>query len=246
MEVTKREILFSTIILAIMVGLGVWISNSISSALFEKNASVMTAIKIDSDTDKFDYIGRTDAGDFLANGRIITVHPVSIPDISGEYMIIKKIKEEYRLHTRTYTTSDGKGHTTVHTQTYHSWDYVSDEKFIADSLEFLQKRFGMNDIKYHKSLKYHSTSKERNNIRYVYEVFPTYEEGCMIGVCKDKTYNDLTFKANYTYNQIIDKTKNNSTMLIVLYWIVWTIITGLLIWGFYYFANKWLEDNKNN
>lgn len=89
-EVTKREILFSVTILCAMVGLGVLISNRIMSDWSERQSDVFSATRIYGDSSKFDYIMRTDAGNFMADGRIEAANPVSLTEIDGKYMDIRK------------------------------------------------------------------------------------------------------------------------------------------------------------
>ena len=241
MEITKREILFSTIIFSLMLGLGVWLSNPILSSVHEKELRYASSVRVYTDSE-FDYIRRTDAGDFLAEGRLSAIDPVSIPDIPGKYMEISKEKEKYTMHVQTYTTSDGKGHTTVHKRTYWSLDHVHTDHFVSDSVMFLGNSFGENDIKFNRNLSYHSTIKESSHIRYIYRVYPTDTLGLVIGNCKDKSYNSMEFKPGMNiekFNENINSRTNGQTFI---YWFLWFIVTGLLIFLFYYFENKWLED----
>lgn len=245
MEITKREILFSVIIFSIMLGIGLWLSNPILFPAKEKQLEIISAVQVDNDVNKFDYIGRTDVGDFLANGRILAIKPVSIPDIPGMYMVIEKEKERYTMHTRTVTTSDGKGHTHTRVETYWSWDHVSTDTFHCDSLEFLQKRFAYNAIKYKKHLTYYKTIKESSTIRYIYRTYPIFAEGCLQGDVSNKSYNNLIFTDGYTITDVIKAAENRITLYTFLYWFIWTLITAGLIIGFYYLENNWLEDNND-
>ena len=61
---------------------------------------------------------------------------------------------------------------------------------------------------------------------------------------KNKTYNNLVFNHNKSVQDIIDSVENKITISKVLYWFIWLLITGGLIFGFYYLENNWLEDNK--
>ena len=118
-KITWREVLFSVIIVAALYGLGVWLSNPILSSSTEKAQKVIAAIKV-ADPHKFDHIRRTNAGSFLADGYLIANDTIRLEELPGKYSRVKKVKEEYRLHVETYTTTDSKGHTTTHTRTYHS------------------------------------------------------------------------------------------------------------------------------
>ena len=69
-------------------------------------------------------------------------------------------------------------------------------------------------------------------------------DGCMTGNVKDKTYNHLVFNHNRTAQNIIDSAETKITISKVLYWFMWLLITGGLIFGFYYLENNWLEDDN--
>ena len=70
MTVTKREILFSIIILSAMMSIGVLISTPIISSLSRKALMISSSVQA-NDSLKFGYIGRTEAGNFLAEGDLI-------------------------------------------------------------------------------------------------------------------------------------------------------------------------------
>ena len=244
MEVTKREILFSTLILSIMLGIGLWLSNPILFNVKQTELEYISAVQIDQDPEKFDYIERTDVGMFLANGTMEAVAPVSIPDIAGQYMIIRKVKERYTMHTRTVTETDSKGHTHTRTETYWSWDHVSTENFRTERVEFLQKTFFINNVDFKENLDYHSTIKESSSIRYVYYTYPKRVEGCMEGITENKHFYNLKFYKNYTIEDTINQVEFRSKSLTVLYWFIWFLLTAGLIVLFYYAENNWLEDEE--
>ena len=62
-KITLREVLFSTIIICIMVGLGIWIRNPILRSSAESAMKVTSSVKV-NDNEKFAYIRRTNAGIF--------------------------------------------------------------------------------------------------------------------------------------------------------------------------------------
>lgn len=242
MEITKREILFSIIIFVIMLGIGLWLVNPILFPVKQRQLEVISAVQIDRDVDKFDYIGRTDVGEFISEGTIYAIKPVSIPDIPGSYMVIEKEKEKYTQHTRTVSYKDSDGHTHYRTETYWEWDHVHTDVFHSDSLEFLQKRFAYDYVRYKKHLKYYDTIKESSTIRYIYHTYPISKDGCMLGDVSDKSYRNLRFISEYTIKDVLDDADNEIILFSILYWFIWTLITGGLIFGFYYLENNWLED----
>lgn len=242
-KITKREILFSTIIICVMVGLGVWISNPILNSVSKSALRTVSSVTV-SDSEKFGYIKRTNAGDFLAEGTLIAIDPVSIPELKGRYMKIEKVKERYTMHTQTYTTSDGKGHTQTHTRTYWSWDVVHRDHYYSDSVSFLGGRFELDNIKYHIPLDYKETQPGGYHIRYKYYTHPSAVKGVMTGVCDNKTYSKLDFTRNTTIEKVIKSAENDLKAGPIIFWVIWSILTIGLVVLFYYFENNWLEDNS--
>lgn len=109
-EITKREILASISIIAMMLLIGFVISGRISNYILDRNEKYNKAIKIES-SDLFEYGMRTNVGYAFVYGDLKAVDTVSYPEINGEYMYIEKIEEHYNMHTRTVTTTDSKGKT---------------------------------------------------------------------------------------------------------------------------------------
>ena len=126
--ITKREIIASIIIVAILLIIGILLSTKISSNLDKKNEKYRTAIEIDDNKDLFEYGMRTDVGNAFVYGSLKVVDPVSISDIDGEYYSIRKYKEHHTMHTRQVAhTRTVNGHTQTYytTETYWTWDKVS-------------------------------------------------------------------------------------------------------------------------
>lgn len=241
-QITKREVLFSTIIICVMIGIGVWISNPILKAASGTALQTVSSVTV-SDDEKFGYIKRTNAGDFLAEGKLCAIDPVSLPEIEGKYLEIEKVKERYTQHTRHYTTTDSKGHTHHHTQVYWSWDVVHRDTYTADSVCFLGERFALKKIKYRYSGLLKETQKESSTIRYKYYVHPLTVNGVMFGICDNKTYNELHFIKGTTIEKEIEKADKKLNTAPLAFWIIWTVLTIGLVVLFYYFENNWLEDD---
>lgn len=88
-EITKREILASISIIAMMLLIGFVISGRISNYILDRNEKYNKAIKIES-SDLFEYGMRTNVGYAFVYGDLKAVDTVSYPEIDGEYMYIKK------------------------------------------------------------------------------------------------------------------------------------------------------------
>ena len=243
MEVTKREILFSTIILAIMIGLGVWISNPIVSSLTKNALETVSAVQA-KDSDKFGYIKRTNAGRFLAEGPLVANDTITIPDIPGQFSYIEKVKEVYTMHTQVYTTTDGKGHVRTHTRTYWSWDVKGREEFETADYNFLGENFTKKEIGYRGDCEKDTTIYNKkfwgSNVRYVYYTTPVAVEGLMTGVADGKSYNDLKFTRNVLIEDRIESAERKILSIPIVFWTLWIILTGAVITLFYVLENKWL------
>lgn len=243
MEITKREILASVTILAIMVGIGVWLSAPILSKATERYLAVASSVVANTD-DEFDYISRTNAGRFLANGTLSVIDTVRLEELPGVYSSVKKVKEEYRLHTEVYTTTDGKGHTTTHTRTYHSWDEVKHWNYKAERAMFRGKEFKIDEV-YRVRIQKDTIIKVKtkmfeNDTRYVYYTAPVSFDGVMLGSAMNRKYEEPKFVNGLTAEEYIKNTERKLNGSTVLFWILWSLLTAGMIAGFYALENKWL------
>ena len=243
MEITKREILASVTILAIMVGIGVWLSAPILSKATERYLAVASSVVANTD-DEFDYISRTNAGRFLANGTLSAIDTVRLEELPGVYSSVKKVKEEYRLHTEVYTTTDGKGHTTTHTRTYHSWDEVKHWNYKAERAMFRGKEFKIDEV-YRVRIQKDTIIKVKtkmfeNDTRYVYYTAPVSFDGVMLGSAMNRKYEEPKFINGLTAEEYIKNTERKLNGNTVLFWILWSLLTAGMIAGFYALENKWL------
>lgn len=89
MEITKREIIASIVIFAIMLMIGFAISGKIADSQNDKNAEYQKAIQI-TDKDMFEYGMQTSVGNAFVYGDLEAVDSVTFDEIGGEYLYIKK------------------------------------------------------------------------------------------------------------------------------------------------------------
>ena len=244
MEITKREILFCTIIVAIMTGLGIWLSNPIITKSTQKANSIITSVPV-RDSVKFAYIKRTNVGRFIAEGNLFANNPVSIPDITGAYGRIEKITEEYTMHTRTVTTTDAEGNVQTHTETYWEWDVNKSENWESNTLHFLGQDFTLKSIGFKYPTSYHSIIYPpkklfQDDIRYVYYTAPIEYHGIISGIADNKQFSNTKFHYKRTIKQVFEKAYNNINTAPTVFWILWTVLTIGVALLFCYFDNKWL------
>lgn len=238
-EITKRELLASVSIIAIMLLIGVLISGKISEAQLDANEKYNKAIKIDT-LDLFEYGMRTNVGYVFVYGDLKAVDTVSYPEINGEYMYIEKIEEHYNMHTRTVTTTDSKGKTHTRTENYWSWDYAGSEEQRCSEITFLGHIFSSNKVEF-PSTKYIDTVKESSHVRYKYYGVDTEYIGTIFTDLRFNTITDNTpFYVNMTIEQTVKHLETGS--YVIFFWIFWIILTGFCVYGFYYADNNWLEN----
>ena len=237
MEITKREIIFSVIIIAAMLMVGIIISGKISDSTFDRNEQYHKAIHVE-DKDLFEYGMRTNVGNAFVYGDLVAIDSVSYPEIDGQYMYIEKVKERYTQHTRTVSYKCGKSKC-YRTETYWTWDRVGSEEKQSEKVTFLDVEFDFNQFN-RPDDSYLTTVKENSHIRYKYYVVEPKLTGTIFANLKDNTIAD---KATIYENKTTDQAYNylvDGEGCLWLFWIVWITLTGGVIYGFYYLENEWL------
>lgn len=242
MEITKREIISSIVIIAFMLIIGFAISDKIQDAVNDKNAEYQKAIHID-DTELFQYGMDTNIGNAFIYGDLEAVDTVTYSEIGGEYMYVEKVKEKYTRHARTVTktrTVNGKPQTYTTTETYWSWDRVWSEDIKCKEILFCGTHFPSSKILL-PNTNYIDTIKESSHVRYKYYGVSTKHTGTIYTDLRNKTISDNShFYKDCTIEQALEKCTSNGEIL--LFWVIWIIITVALVCGFYYLDNKWLEN----
>ena len=244
MEITKREIIISIAIVAIMMLFGFMISDNINDARLDKLQEYNTALKIpDNNTELFQYALDTDVGNAFVEGKLKFLDPVSIDDIDGEYSYISRELEKYTKHTRTVTETyyvDGKAKTRTKEETYWTWDHVETEEWESKKINFNGVDFSKDKIEI-PGTRYHSTEGCGYRKRYVYYVRDLEWQGTIYAKLKDHT---IQGKADFNAGDNIEQMVEGYTIFngLWIFWPLWIILTGGLVYGFYYIDNWWLED----
>ena len=240
-EITKREIIASISIIAVMILIGVLISEKISEHQMDKNEVYNKAVKIES-TDLFQYGMDTNVGNAFVYGDLKAVDTVTYPEIGGEYMYVEKVKEKYTIHTRQVAhtrTVNGKSQTYYTTETYWTWDRVSSEDKKCKEISFCGITFKSNkfDIP---GTDYIDTIKESSHVRYKYYGTGTKFTGTIFTELKYKTISDNTnFYNNMNIEETVERLESGSGEIV--FWILWIILIVACVFVFYYIDNKWLE-----
>lgn len=236
-EITKREILASISIIAVMILFGILISSKISEYEMDKNEIYNKAVKIESQ-EMFQYGMDTNVGNAFVYGDLKAVDTVTYPEIGGEYIYVEKVKEKYTRHTRKVRHSNGKT-TWYTTETYWTWDRVGSEDIKCKEVSFCGVNFTSNKIDL-PDTDYIDTIKESSDVRYKYYGVGTKYTGTIFTDLRNKTISDNTsFYNNLTIDETIEKLESNFP--IILFWIIWIILIGGIVFGFYYLDNRWLD-----
>ena len=220
-----------------MLLIGVLISSKISDWQINQNDKYNKAAKIQS-ADLFQYGMETNVGNAFVYGELKAVDTVTYPEIGGKYIYVKKVKEKYTRHTRRVAHKSGK-RTYYTTETYWTWDYVGKESKKAKKINFCGIDFKSNKIVLPDD-EYIDTVKESSRIRYKYYGVGTEYKGTIFTLLKDKTISDKSvFYNNRNINETVEHLE--SDMPLILFIIGWILLTGLVVFGFYYLDNNWLE-----
>lgn len=241
--ITKREVIASFVIITFMMIVGFFISDNITDWQNEQNAKYQKALHIENNKDMFQYGMDTNIGNAFVYGELKAVDPVTYDKIDGEYMYIKKVKERYTMHTRrvAHTRKVGKTTQTYYTtETYWTWDWVESEDKKCKNINFCGVTFNSNKIDM-PSQHLIDTIKESSHIRYKYYGISTSHTGTIFTKLADNTISDnTTFYKNESIDDVLkDKTTGGWN---ILFWTVWIVLTGILVFGFYYLDNRWLNS----
>lgn len=239
MQITKREILLSVSIIAIMLVIGVLISGKISEVQMDSNEKYNKATTIES-TELFRYGMDTSIGNSFVYGDLKAVDPVTYPEIGGQYLSVTKIKERYTMHTRVVTSTDSKGKTTSKTETYWTWDEVNRERINSNKIMFCGVEFQYSQLNKQEE-HFVITIKESSHVRYKYYGCKSELKGTMFAYLMDGNIGEsgAVFYNNKTINETLECLTSGHGLIV--FWIFWITLIGFAVYLFYVLENRWLE-----
>lgn len=241
-EITRREVLLSVAIICVMLVIGLIVSGGISDRVMERQHVYNTAVRVDKDERLFQHCMRTDVGNVLACGELSAVDLVTFPEIGGEYSYIEKVKEKYTRHerivTRTRTGADGKIETYTEIEVYYSWDRVESWDKHSCTIKFLGVEFNYSAISFPPSHEI-TTIHESPSIRYVYYGKPASSECTIFTSMRNGTIDDTSAYHGMSIDDVIEMKSSDSAVLI--FWILWSVFTAVLVFMFYSLENRWLD-----
>ena len=241
MEITKREVIASISIIAIMLIFGVSISGKISERIMDSNEKYNKAIKIENE-ELFKYGMRTSSGNAFVYGELEILDPVTYPEIGGEYSYMEKVKERYTKHTRVKTyTVNGKARTK--TETYWTWDRVGSESIKSKKAKFSGVEFDYTQF-LNLEDSYIDTIKESYHIRYKYYGSPIKATGTIFTTLQNNNIgNDIKLYENMNTEET-HKYLQDGFGSLFLFWFAWILLIIVVVYGFYYLDNDWLNIDK--
>ncbi len=240
MEITKREVLASITIIAVMMIFGIIIAGRIDDYQVQKNSEYYSALQI-TDAEQFQYGMDTSVGNAFVYGTLEAADPVTYPELGGAYLYVEKVEEHYNMHTRTVTETDSKGNTHTRTEVYWSWDYFDSESIHSEKIRFLTVEFDYGKIK-RPTAKYITRINESPFVRFDYNAVPGEVYGTIYTDLRDGTISDNTEILVDT--DIENAVKQKTITWIPVFWMVWIVFTGAVIYGFCYLGNDWLNIDE--
>lgn len=237
-EIKARELIFCITILAVMIFVGLLINGAMEQSKIDKDDQYLSALKV-TDKEMFEYGIDTNVGDAFAYSTLEAVDTVTYPEIGDKYMYIEKVEQHYTMHTRTVCSGSGKNRT-CRTEIYWTWDTVSRESKHSKKIKFYDHVFPYNKIDMPES-RYLKTIHESGTIRYKYYILKTKYKGTIFTSFKNNTIEDNSkFYKNKKINDAVESLTSEDTSLVV-FRIIWTILTIGSVIGFIAADNKWLD-----
>lgn len=247
-EITKREILASISIIAVMTLIGVLISGKILEHQMDQNEIYNKAVKIES-TDLFQYGMDTNVGNAFVYGDLVAVDTVTYPEIGGEYMYVEKVEKRYERHEREVTKEDSDGNECTETEVYYEWDIENrDSKHVSEvqfcNIVFPYSKINLPSSNYIDTLYgdrvYSWRSGEFVKVKFEYYGVGTKYTGTIFTNLKSHTILDNTkFYNNKNIEETVGYLESDGKEII--FWFFWILLTVGIVFWFYYLDNKWLE-----
>lgn len=269
-EVTFGEILVSIVIFLLFISIGLLISNFIFKSSTKKLNIVASAFKIDKTEENiFKYGMNTNLGNSLVYTEFEAVDTVTLPEISGKYLMIKKTTEKYTKRIVREEYENYRGNKQVRMKEVKEWEIQYTQIFNASKVKFMNVVFDaskFNFSKFNQSLILDggSASKELTNkvksnylyedssifydvgdYRYSYQIIPMKVVGTIYCSLKDNDVfpveeNKITVYPK-TIESYIEIQKTNIIVFQIIFWIIYILVIIVCIIVFANKRNGWLK-----
>lgn len=181
-------------------------------------------------------------GNICVEGTIDTTVPITLEKTEGEYISVKRVKEELNSHTRTVYIPMYSGRTTTlipSVRTYESWDEEETETENAEKFTFCGKEFPSSKIQFreedYEEILIVNISQ---NSRYKYYGIQTGQEGVLETEAEDGTISDgSTVNIGEDLESFFVSFNSLAIICIVIgiiYSLIYWGVVALLAWIFIY------------
>lgn len=181
-------------------------------------------------------------GNICVEGTIDTTVPITLEETDGEYISVKRVKEELNSHTKTTYIPIHSGRTTTmipSVRTYESWDEEETETENAETIIFCGKEFPSSKIQFreedYEEILIVNISE---NSRYKYYGIQTGQEGVLETEAEDGTISDgSTVNIGEDLESFFVSFNSLAIICIVIgiiYSLIYWGIVALLAWIFIY------------
>lgn len=235
MTVTKREIIASIAILAVIYTAGALIFSAICGSKEDQYQEYNKAVRIQS-AEQLQYAMNTNAGSMWAYGELKAVDPVTHEAVEGDFASITEVTEVLRIET--YTTTDSKGRAHVHTRT--RWVEVDRETWHCEKQTFEGLEFDYGTIPFPEDERLCEVQKPLSDIRKIYYGSPKESEGTLYASAGSGTLSGAKYYKGWSIEETIEKLESGTWK--ILFWIAWTAAAAIIVFAFVYAENRWLED----
>lgn len=236
MEVTRREVIFSISIVAVILGLAYLLQSHLFDSSNIRINQLETATGV-NEKGLFDHAMKTNLENIMIETEINAVDTVSSEFIKGDYMYVEEIKEKYVRKSRSVSYKCGDSRC-YRTEYYWTWDVVGRNKKHSKEVEVFDHKFKKNKITGYDSRR-HSTVKTDRRTRYKINVTDKKIEGTIHAATKDGKWN--LYKGQVKDDIVSDAITGVKTSKVV-YWLLSLLVAGGLSYWFVSHDNWWLED----
>ena len=236
-DITKREIITSIAIVAIMFMLGTIISGAIADYTEERKKEYNQAMQIDS-KELFEYGMNTSVGNAFVYGQLKAVDTVTFDEVGGQWLWISKEREDYTRHEREVEHTDSKGHTYYETEVYYSWDHVSTKVKHSEKITFMDVELDYDLIDWTET-EYIDTIYKGFDTRYIYRGSPIEHTGTIYTKLHDGTVDKCHLYENSTIQEVLES--KNEDFGQVFFWALWIVFISFVVFEFCYLDNSWLR-----
>ena len=237
LDITKREIITSIAIVAIMFMLGTIISGAIADYSEEKKKEYNQAMQIDS-KELFEYGMNTSVGNAFVYGQLKAVDTVTFDEVGGQWLWISKEREDYTRHEREVEHTDSEGHTYYETEVYYTWDHVWTKEKHSEKITFMDIEFDYDLIDV-SDTEYIDTIYKGFDTRYIYRGSSIEHTGTIYTNLQDGTIEKCHLYEDRTIQEVLES--KNKDFGQIIFWILWILFIGVVTYGFYYLDNSWLR-----